>query len=217
MSSGWSSGPNRMRAGSVLASIVGAVAIASIGGQAWAHKPIAPIPPVLAEVREALNLLAHGEIEQALSLARGRQISSPSSGHASASPLEGEAVRLDRLFGSQVNLGLSRAIGVRDAKAMRHVLRTIVLLRILESLKAAETKMATGEWAVPIADARNYFSLVFEPILEEMDPLLHRELERAIDRLVEHASGVRFDAFRTERGAFLRRLADAFDLPLPTR
>jgi len=217
MSSGWNSGPSRMWAASALAILVGAAAFVSVRGHGWAHKPIGEIPSILREVREALNLLAHGEIEQALSLARGRQIGSPSSGHAPASPLDGEAVRLDRLFGSQVNLGLSRAIGSRDEKALRHVLRTIVLLRILESLKAAETKMATGEWAVPIADARNHFSLVFEPILEELDPLLHRELERALDRLVEHASGGRLDAFLTERETFLRRLADAYDLPLPTR
>jgi hypothetical protein len=207
-----------MRAASALAILAGAAALQSIAGEAWAHKPVGPIPAVLAEVREVLDLLTRGEPERALSRARARPSGSRSSGHGPASLLEAEALRLDRLFGAEVSVALSRALGSRDPRALRHVLRTVVLLRTLEGLKAAEAKMAAGEWAVaPVAGARNHFTVIFEPILEEMDPLLHRELERALDRLLEHATAVRLDAFRAEREAFLRRLADAFDLSLPAR
>jgi len=132
------------------------------------------------------------------------------------------AVRMDGEFGTSIEKQLEDSFSKKEPELLGKTIKTLGLLLMIERFKFVESKLSSFSKSElkglkkHFWEGRNYFTLLFEPVLAKYNPAEEMRLERLLDKMLYSLEDKKLKDFRRARMELVRRINRDFGLSLPT-
>lgn len=187
------------------------------------HRIEGEITPVLERMEVILGLIETGDKE--LAFREAQEVFEDFHYHDFSRVEEGLktiAVRMDREFGTNLEKQLEDSFSKKDPELLGKTIKTLGLLLMIERFKFVESKLGSFSKS-ELKDlkkhfwrGRNYFTILFEPVLAKHDPAEEVRLERLLDKMLYSLEDRKLKDFYRARIELVERITRDFGLSLPT-
>ena len=182
-----------------------------------AHRLAGNVPPYLKEIKEILDLIYKNKIDQAFELSK--KIFDQTDCRCDPSDKPACECTLNEVCEmSKVQLChdakslIKEAISGKNIIELENIFKTLSFNLMAERLDSLQTDSETNTTTLFIKKkywpGRNYFSLIFEPLISKKKPVLANQLDRILDRMLYRLEDKQVKDYLRLNTEFKEKLAD---------